>query len=367
MGPALLAHLQSRGLRAVRLPQPVEDYLIGRTVLRELAFDHENAGLYGEDILQRVERLTAGGPFDQRYPQTIATLSGGEQQLLAMVEALQQPHSYFISSNACDYLSPQNAAGLASRAVAGGKRILNLTHHSSGGFWQWEGQTLTAHQAASVDASAAVADVLEPQEEWGLSLRNLLVRHSASNFTLEIPRWRFAGSGVLGVKGDTGSGKSTLADCIAGLLDYAGEIILTRGNEPLPETGYLTQMRSHPTHGMSAVEIVGLFADQGRLPAARRAKVLEFLEESRDYLSLRDGDRVTGYRLVIALALLAGNYGLVILDEPTYGLPSAQVAEFLLAARRHFDPGPLLVISHDSNFLSRLCQTIISMDHGKIK
>ncbi|MCH8328566.1 MAG: ATP-binding cassette domain-containing protein [Candidatus Marinimicrobia bacterium] len=363
-GAALLAHLQEQGVRAVQLPHPVEDYLVGRTVLRELAFDHENAGYYGGEILERVEQVTAGGPFGSRHGQVVATLSGGEQQLLAMVEALQLPHSYFIAANACDYLSPQSATGLADRAVADGKRILNLTHHATGDFWQWDGRALLARQAASDDAAA---DAEASRPEWGLSLNSLQVHHSASHFTLDIPHWHFTGGGVLGIQGDNGSGKSTLADCIAGLLDYAGEINLTRGAEPLPETGYLRQMRTHPTHGMSADEIVGLFADQGRLPPGRRAEVLKYLEVSRDYGPLREGDRATGYRLIISLALMAGNYGLVILDEPTYGLPPAQVADFILGARRQFEAGPLLVISHDSNFLSRLCNNIISMEHGKIR
>ena len=120
------------------------------------------------------------------------------------------------------------------------------------------------------------------------------------------------------------------------------------------------------THGRSPEELIGRFTSQGKLTAPAAERLERWLNSSQPYRSLSQADGLTGYRLVLVAALLAGEYDLVMLDEPTYGLPAENVASFLAEALRALGPRPLILISHDVKFLSLVCKDIIQLKSGEI-
>jgi ATPase subunit of ABC transporter with duplicated ATPase domains len=121
-----------------------------------------------------------------------------------------------------------------------------------------------------------------------------------------------------------------------------------------------------PTHGRSPEDLIARFTALGKLTAAKAAGLARWLDSSQSYRSLSRADGLTGYRLVLVAALLAGEYNVVLLDEPTYGLPAENVAAFLGEALRDLGPRPLILISHDFNFLSLLCKDILQLKDGEI-
>ncbi len=362
--PALARSLQSRGCSVLELPEVVTDFLVAATLRREFAFDLENLGLSGEVLEQRLALTLDGGPFAGRKEQLTETLSGGEGQLLALTLALAQPADFLLSSYAADYLSPARRRDLEAAIIQAGKRVLNLSASSSGQLWRWQGGVLeSADEATGASGTTGVGSAFPA---WTLHISGFRKAYEISAFALSIDEGHYAGLQVLGLAGENGSGKSTLADCLAGMATYTGELSLDLPSVDEPGIGYLTQKQSHPTHGMSQDDLLDLFVQQGKLTSGQLRRLREFLDNDPGYQQLRATDAAQGNRLLIALALLAGTYDLVILDEPTYGFAATEVAHLLQRFIALAGPHPLILISHDSNFLDKLCNSILRLENGLI-
>ncbi len=81
--------LEHRGRSCFIFPFNRAGYLVADTVRREIAFDLENQGLTDGQLNLEVDQIIQQGPFLKHMDQVPATLSGGEQQLLAVTAALQ--------------------------------------------------------------------------------------------------------------------------------------------------------------------------------------------------------------------------------------------------------------------------------------
>jgi ATPase subunit of ABC transporter with duplicated ATPase domains len=130
--------------------------------------------------------------------------------------------------------------------------------------------------------------------------------------------------------------------------------------------GYLIQQAATPTHGLALDELMTRFTWESRITTDCEQELLQILHDSEIYKELQESDAAIGYRLAIAAILLAGDYDMVILDEPTYALPSQPTADFIKIIHKQFGTVPLILISHDSNFLSGLCNTILKLEQGSI-
>lgn len=354
------------GCSAVQLPPIITDYLVAGTVIREMAFDAENLGHSRQALSIDLKRELEASIFSERANQATASLSGGEQQWLALYQALKQPEDYLFTRFAGDFLSPQRYRSLEGAVVDKKKRIMNFTFHDEGGLWEWESGHLTALENSETTTSASNVGA-GGGVHWGLSVTALSVYYAESGFNLDIPALQLDGLTTLGLAGDNGSGKSTFADCLGGLTDYEGTIDVHIEGGKSPSVGYLTQQLASPTHGLSADEILALFVEQGRLTDEKIAAVKAFLDQDDWYNAMSTYDAAVGHRMLITAALLTGEYDLVILDEPAYGLPSATVTQYIKKLSNSFGSPPLIITGHKVNFLTPLCQKIIQLGNGSIR
>ena len=364
MRHALARSLQSRGCSLLELPEVITDFLVAATLRREFAFDLENLGLSGQVLEQRLALALEGGPFAGREDQLTETLSGGEGQLLALILALAQPADFLLTSHATDFLSLARRHELEATIIQAGKRVLNLSASRSGRLWRWQGEALEWADDAEVAGGATGSVRRFPA--WTLNISGFRKTFEISGFALTIDDGHYTGLQVLGLAGENGSGKSTLADCLAGMATYTGELSLDLPEGEESRIGYLTQKQSHPTHGMSRDDLLDLFVQQGKLASEQLEHLRVFLESDTGYTQLSGTDAAQGYRLLIALVLLGGAYDLVILDEPTYGFPATEVAHLLQRFIALAGPHPLILISHDINFLRKLCNSILQLENGTI-
>jgi len=361
--------IEHQGRTCLVFPPNIADYLVTDTVRREAAFDLENQGISGEQLIARVEEIVREGPLHGHLHQRPTTLSGGEQQLLAVTTALQQPHEFLIGRHCFDFLSVRNVRMMHDHLRARGKRLLEITYRNGQEWpgkclWQFDGERLEAVPAAPVEVS--IPEWPPGIPPWRLVAESVEKHFDDSAFTLRIPALTLDKVRCLGIAGDNGSGKSTLADCLTGLAPYTGRLAVELPGIDSPRTGYLMQHAETPTHGLTVHDIIQRFVNQGRLIGWQGEQVESFLQESPHYRPLAARDARTGHRLVIVAALLSGNYDLVILDEPTYGLPIQSVTAFLVQAAGDLGVKPLLLISHDGNFLTLFCDTIIHLDDGAV-
>lgn len=197
----------------------------------------------------------------------------------------------------------------------------------------------------------------------------------------------------LGIVGESGSGKSTVARALlghcrpggvitAGSVRIAGEDILR-----LDEAGrrrlrgrHVAFVPQNPLSSLTPHMRIGEQVDEavrhlrGCGAAEARARTLELFEATRlpdpQAICTRYPHELSGgqrQRVVIAAAL-AGDPGLLVLDEPTTALDKTtevQVLELVRTLRHRFN-ATLVYVSHDLGVISRMCDKVIVMYKGAV-
>lgn len=160
--------------------------------------------------------------------------------------------------------------------------------------------------------------------------------------------------------GQNGQGKSTLAKIIAGVLEHQGEVQLGHN----VELGYFAQNQSEHLPPEYTV-----------LEAVEEAATEENRSRVRDMLGafLFRGDAVEkkikvlsgGERNRVALCkLMLQSFNLLLMDEPTNHL-DMHSKKVLKEALLNY-PGTVILVSHDRDFLSDLCQQTFVFKEGKV-
>jgi ABC-type branched-subunit amino acid transport system ATPase component len=195
---------------------------------------------------------------------------------------------------------------------------------------------------------------------------------------------------ILGLIGPNGAGKSTTFNLVAGTyaaddgdVRFAGEPILGLAPHQIAARGIMrTFQHNRPFGGMPVIDNVlvgahtrfatGLWKLLLNLGQGEEAGKRRRAEELIDFVGLhewRDADVGTlsfgqGRLLEIARAL-AGEPGLLLLDEPAAGLTLAEAARIAEAIRGVAARGiAVLLIEHDMHFLMPLAQRVVVLNFG---
>jgi ABC-type branched-subunit amino acid transport system ATPase component/branched-subunit amino acid ABC-type transport system permease component len=198
---------------------------------------------------------------------------------------------------------------------------------------------------------------------------------------------------ITGVIGPNGAGKTTLFNACSGLNTPAsGEIVLDGRNL----SRYRPSVRARLGLGrtfqqvqlcdsLSVYENVAIGSEAGIVGASvlrhlfrRPAEVREVDAHAREALEMCGierlaGDRVgslsTGQRRLVELArCLAGNFKILLLDEPSSGLDAAETEAFGKLMRRIVDERGLgiLLIEHDLALTMSVCDDLYVLDFGRL-
>ncbi len=129
--PTTELRLRDIGRVVGTLLQDPAKQIVGATVEAELAFGPENAGMAPDEIARRIVEVmeeTELGPLAGRQT---ASLSGGEQQLLAMAGALMQRPSCYVVDEPLANLDPRTATHLLRilrRLADAGHAVIIVEH-----------------------------------------------------------------------------------------------------------------------------------------------------------------------------------------------------------------------------------------------
>ena len=183
---------------------------------------------------------------------------------------------------------------------------------------------------------------------------------------------------LTGLVGPNGAGKSTLFDVVCGRLRPRSGRVLLGGRD-------ITRLPTHRRARLGLgrtyqrLEVFGSLSVAENLLVAARSSAAgpgepgKAVNETLRRLGLADfatypaGKLPTGIaRLVEIARALAGGAGVLLLDEPSSGMGTAELADFadtLRALRR--DGLALLMIEHDMELVEAVCDEVYELIDGK--
>jgi energy-coupling factor transport system ATP-binding protein len=342
--------------------------MLATTVEEEIVFGLENLGLPPAAIRQQVDETLSD--FDlqalrQRSPQT---LSGGEQQKLALaaitarrpaVLVLDEPLSMLDTSAAFDLVDL-----LARRTAQGGAAV--ICEHRQ----EYLRDFPNLHTIYLGGAPHQPPD--EPCFEWPVIIRRE-VRIEAGNLVVErggrtiLDGWSFhlQGGQVTALVGRNGVGKTTLLRLLAGLQPYTGELEVFADNhvEP-PQLGIVFQNPDLQLFNPSIREEILYHIPQPDLDLYHfllAALDLERYEQAPPLL-LSEGEK---RRVALATVLMLRPRHGVLLDEPALGLDTYHKTLLLRLLRSLSATGEVIVFStHDIELAAQADRLILLGSSG---
>jgi energy-coupling factor transporter ATP-binding protein EcfA2 len=340
--------------------------MLASTAEDEIVFGLENLGLPHSEIGMRLEESLAGFGLHDLRNRAPLTLSGGEQQRLALaaisarrpsVLVLDEPLS-MLDSIAMERLVTY-LAGLSSRGTGiivcehrteplqriPGIRIVDLGDREAGCVqWHMPEERL----------------LCRPVAPFTLDVRGLGVR-LGSREVLHDLSFSAASGQVLSIAGRNGVGKTTLLRALAGLQGYKGTVQVD-GEQP-----DLAMVFQNPDLQLfnATVNDEILYKVPDPDPAWHRwlIDVLELGDyENMPPLLLSEGEKK---RVALAIALMRKPLHGVLLDEPALGQDAVHKARLIRIARALAHAGRLVVMTtHDLSLAAQADRLLLLDESG---
>ncbi len=346
--------------------------IISNTIENELAFSLECNSNNTNFIKQQLDEAKNKLLFRVNTDRHPVTLSGGEKELLNISTTFLFTNSIILIDDALSFLSDQ----LKRKVVE---------------------QFFTKHQIESVIIwfTSDESDLNYGNTKWKLTpseLSKIRLLHltelpkanvKRGEINLEIDQLNFQydiknpifndfsefvnNFRCLGIIGNNGCGKSTLALLLLKLeKPISGSIKLKCANIKNIEIGYLDQFPEKLLGIMTLEDFVNLLIINGKLDRSQLSEIDTKLrmnniawENIKDILALDLS--WTTLRIVLIIILSNCNYDLLILDEPTFGMGSQQKLNLYSHFISYLEEKHLLLISHDHNYISSICDSIIKL------
>lgn len=393
-------------------------------VEEEIAFAMESLAIEESAMRKRVEEvldLLALTPLRRR---TIASLSGGEQQRVAIASALvMNPRILLLDepTSALDPVAAEEVLAILQRivhdlgvtVVVAEHRLERVIHYAERVIYIASDGNVDVGSPDEVMRRAEIAPPIVELarslgwEEIPLSVRDAR-RQASKHLSLGAPAstekksdkhsplvevecatlgypsrtvikelsCNISSGEIIALMGRNGSGKSTFLKSLAGLVEVIGGQISLAGRDPktlsgrelVALIGYVPQEPSDLLYGQSVAEECALADhDNGLDPGRTFDLACRLLPEINPTTHPRDLSE--GQRLILVLAIvLTTKPKLLILDEPTRGLDyqsKERLIEILreLAAR---DSTAVLLATHDVELVAELAQRVLFIADGEL-
>ena len=378
--------------------QDPEKQLVCSLVARELVFGLENLGIQPRLIQQRLVDLTAHLPVNHFMTRTTATLSGGEQQLVAIGSIVAMRPHVLILDEPTSQLDPEAAECLLQylqslRQIEGLTMIL-IEHrlerclpwvdrvvYLEGGAVICDGRAetssawLTAHGALGFPLPRESCEA--PSPEPRLEIRHLTWGYPNAPRLFDDLAMTVRGGEVVGIVGANGTGKTSLLKLCAGLYDAPHETVWLNGQpisrlnriDVVRQLGYLAQQPDDYLFHDTVEEEIGYgLRLLGLTNDAMVDQLIQLLGLTR-YREAYPRDLSVGERQRVALAsILVTAPDVLLLDEPTRGLDPARkltLAQWLRSFA-HNQQRAVVVVTHDLAFADACADRQLNLLSGRL-
>lgn len=386
----------------------------------DVAFGLENRAVPPDEIWPRVDNALATVGFAYGRGRRVDTLSGGEQQRLALAGTLAPQPSLLLLDEPTANLDPSGAALIresVARTLATHDTTMVLVEHRVADALSLVDRVVALSSAGSVVADGKPDHVFRehgeslaaqgvwlpgqhaPRRSPGrtggaalLTATGVGYRHPATSAaTLSDVDIEVRAGETVAVVGENGSGKSTLALLLGGLLRPSHGVVMAA---PALTDGS-TRLASRPPHRWRADALArrigSVFQNPehqfvtprvydelalgprrtGSPPEAVTRTVAALLDRLR-LAHLADANPFTlsggeQRRLSVATALATAPR-LLVLDEPTFGQDLRTWRELLALCGELRDDGRgLVVVTHDTAFVDSLADQVLTLHNGLLE
>lgn len=226
-----------------------------------------------------------------------------------------------------------------------------------------------------------------------LSVRNVsksfMALKALDDVSFEVPR-----GAIIGLIGPNGSGKSTLFNCVSGFMPFDTGTIMLNGRDisglpshAIARMGLTRTFQTTRLPGrMTALETLLAAAPteewQGSWSALTRRRAIRerearFLVRALELLSLVGIPHVANdyaaqlsggqQRLLSIACVLFRDPDIILLDEPAAGVNPTLVRQLmgLIRSLRDTQGKTVLIVEHDMNFISKICDRVVVLDAGR--
>jgi len=321
--------------------------MLGQSVEEEIVFGLENLGLTPPAIRESLEATLHGfglEPLRKRSPQT---LSGGEQQKLALAAIMARRPPVLVLDEPLSMLDSTAAADLVTRLASladSGTALVICEHRHEMVHTIPRLQTLSLPGHAQEEMQVHLPHLpVDPALPPALQVSNLTV-HLAGRPILHNLSFSASGGEVLAVVGRNGVGKTTLLRALAGLQKHEGTVVVD--GRP-PDLGLVFQNADLQLFNATVRDEI-LYRvpdpDLALYDWLLRALGLACYEHVPPLL-LSEGEKK---RVALATVLMRRPRHGLLLDEPAVGQDSSHKAMLIHLARALAHAGKLVVLTtHD--------------------
>jgi energy-coupling factor transport system ATP-binding protein len=395
------------------VPQdPAASFVLDR-VEDELAYAMENLGVEPAAMRRRVEEVLDLLALEPLRSRSVGTLSGGEQQRVAIAAALSAGPKILLLDEPTSQLDPQGAedvlsalqrlvhdlgmtvvlaehrlervAGFVDLGIAchGGhaeigtpREVLELTGSGPpvarlGRALGWEPVPLTVRDARRSAATLTLPSRPSPKALAGSHVSVDVRRVNAGYHqrpVLKEVSLDFETGRITAIVGRNGAGKSTLLRCIAGLHEPESGRVLIGGAAPEPGHNVALCPQSPESvlfRDSVADEIDTTIAwshSKGERETYVHALGLEAVSQKHPR------DLSAGERLLVATAAIAATDAeVLLLDEPTRGLDLPSKQRLVRFLRSLVVAGKTVIIAtHDVELVAEVADTVVMIAGGEV-
>jgi len=391
--------------------QSPEAQMVAPTAREEMAFGPENLGKPAAEIRRLIDRLADRLGITDLLPRSPSSLSGGEQQKVALAAALAMEPELLLLDEPTSYLDPDSTRTFFELldALNPGTAVL-IVEHKLDQILARVGRLLLLDERGRLSdrgsperlnladflpwrlarlappAEARPPSAIRPTASALLSAAKLSHTYDGRRSVLQGVSLTVSPGEIVVVMGRSGAGKSTLLGRLAGLLPgRPGQVLLSKVDvaraRPAVRYARLLALPQNPEHFFlreTVADELTLAASpeaespprgaasglpralDGRTAAAARAFRLESLE-ARNPFSLSEGEK---RRLNLACAFL-DDRPLLLLDEPTYGLDYDAFEQLIASLRLLASRGSaMIVVTHSPELAWLVADRIILLEQG---
>ncbi len=408
--------------------QDPENQIVAAMVEDDIAFAPENQGLPSEEIQRRVDTALAAADLLHKKDSSVAALSGGEKQRVALAGALAADVECLILDEPTAMLDPKSrlrVEKILRRIHSEGMTILQITHQieaenfddfdrvlvlSKGGII-WSGTTSEfwgkaeelgfelpdefkikkildekkinfPNDFANFSAPSTISySEQENEYEKKFKIKNLSFGYDEKIFALKNLSAEIFSGQWLSIIGHTGSGKSTLVQHLNALYKIqSGEIFFD--GEKLPQKGEeVHRLRQrvglvfqHPEDQLFSATVREEIAFAPKNAGFKMQELedavlygLECAGLDKNFLERNPLALSGGERRLVAIAsVLATKPECVVLDEPLAGLDASYQKKILAMLGQLRDSGKTVItITHDLDTALKYSDRILILRNGE--